>query len=109
MAPLEKQLERWLSAGVVDSTTAARIRAFEQSQVPSERLRWPVLLALALGGALLCAGILLLVAADWDELTPASAFRFGSLLADAVPAAGALAAAGFQALQASLYASRVSA
>src|SRR2546426_5986312 len=50
---LFRSLERWLSAGVLDAGAAARIRAFEQSQVPSERLRWPVLLALALGGVLL--------------------------------------------------------
>ncbi len=27
--PLDKQLERWVSAGVVDATTAARIRTLE--------------------------------------------------------------------------------
>src|SRR6267154_1409593 len=62
--PLDKQLERWVSAGVVDATTAARIRTLEQSQGSSERLRWPVLLAVALGGLLLCAGVLLFVAAQ---------------------------------------------
>ncbi len=104
MAPLEKQLERWLSAGVVDSSTAARIRAFEQSQVPSERLRWPVLLALALGGALLCAGILLFVAAHWDELSPAWRFSLVLLLVAAFPAAGAFAAEHFPALSVTFYA-----
>jgi len=71
---LDKRLERWLSAGVVDASTAARIRTFEESQGSSERLRWPVLLAVALGGMLLCAGVLLFVAAHWDELSPAWRF-----------------------------------
>src|SRR2546430_8307997 len=71
---LDKQLERWVSAGVVDATTAARIRTLEQSQGSGERLRWPVLLAVALGGLLLCAGVLLFVAAHWDELSPAWRF-----------------------------------
>ena len=71
---LEKQLERWVAAGIVDPATTARIRAFEAAQAPGERLRWPVLLALALGGVLLCAGVLLFVAAHWDELSPASRF-----------------------------------
>ena len=51
--PLDKQLEHWVSAGVVDASTAARIRTFQESQGSSERLRWPVLLAVALGGVLL--------------------------------------------------------
>lgn len=96
--PVEKKLERWLSAGVVDAGTAARIRAFEDSQRPSERLRWPVLLALALGGLLLCAGVLLFVAAHWDELSPAWRFTLVLLLVAAFPLAGALTAERFHAL-----------
>ena len=101
--PLEKQLERWLSSGVVDASTAARIRAFEQSQVPSERLRWPVLLALALGGVLLCAGVLLFVAAHWDELSPAWRFSLVLLLVAAFPVAGAFTAERFPALSVTFY------
>jgi uncharacterized membrane protein len=102
-ATLEKQLERWLSSGVVDASTAARIRAFEQSQVPSERLRWPVLLALALGGVLLCAGVLLFVAAHWDELSPAWRFSLVLLLVAAFPVAGAFTAERFPALSVTFY------
>jgi uncharacterized membrane protein len=102
--PLEKQLERWLSAGVLDADAAARIRAFEQSQVPSERLRWPVLLALALGGLLLCAGILLFVSAHWDELSPAWRFSLVLLLVAAFPVAGAFTADRFPALSVTFYA-----
>ena len=44
---LKKRLERWVSAGVVDASTASRIRTFEESESSGERLRWPVLLAVA--------------------------------------------------------------
>jgi uncharacterized membrane protein len=103
-APLEKQLERWLSAGVLDAGAAARIRAFEQSEAPSERLRWPVLLALALGGLLLCAGVLLFVSAHWDELSPAWRFSLVLLLVAAFPVAGAFTAERFSALSVTFYA-----
>jgi len=102
-ASLEKQLERWLSSGVLDAGTAARIRAFEQSQISSERLRWPVLLALALGGVLLCAGVLLFVAAHWDELSPALRFGLVLLLVVAFPVAGALTSERFPALSVTFY------
>jgi hypothetical protein len=101
---LEKQLERWTAAGVVDSATAARIRALEASQAPSERLRWPVLLALGLGGVLLCAGVLLFVAAHWDELSPGSRFTLVLLMVAAFPLAGALTADRFPALSTTFYA-----
>src|SRR5437764_4890079 len=102
--PLDKQLERWISARVVDASTAARIRTFEESQGSSERLRWPVLLALALGGVLLCAGVLLFVAAHWDELSPASRFSLVLLMVAVFPAAGALTADRFPALSTTFYA-----
>src|SRR5437870_10908356 len=88
--PIDKQLKRWISAGVVDAGTAARIRTFEESQGSSERLRWPVLLAVALGGVLLCAGVLLFVAAHWDELSPAWRFTLVLILVAVFPLAGAL-------------------
>src|SRR5215831_15002607 len=77
---VERNLEQWVAAGVLDAAAAARIRAFQQSRRSAEGLRWPVLLALALGGVLLCAGVLLFVAAHWDELSPASRFSLVLLL-----------------------------
>jgi len=101
---LEKQLERWVSAGVVDAGTAGRIRTFEDSQSSSERLRWPVLLAVALGGVLLCAGVLLFVAAHWDELSPAWRFTLVLILVALFPIAGALTEEQFSALSTTFYA-----
>ena len=102
--PLDKQIERWISAGVVDASAAARIRTFEESQGPSERLRWPVLLAVALGGLLLCAGVLLFVAAHWDELSPAWRFTLVMFLVAVFPIAGALTEERFSALSTTFYA-----
>ncbi len=76
---LEKDLERWLSGGLIDADTATRIRAFEKSREGTAGLHWPVLFAVAFGALLLGAGVLLFVAAHWDSLAPGS--RFGLLLA----------------------------
>ena len=101
---LKKRLERWVSAGVVDAGTASRIRTFEESESSGERLRWPVLLAVALGGVLLCAGVLLFVAAHWDELSPAWRFTLVLILVGVFPLAGALKEERFPALSTTFYA-----
>jgi uncharacterized membrane protein len=101
---LDKQLERWTSAGIVDASTAARIRTFEESQGSSERLRWPVLLALGLGGVLLCAGILLFVAAHWEELSPTSRFTLVLFMVALFPVCGSLTAEKFPALSTTFHA-----
>jgi len=101
---LKKRLERWVSAGVVDAGTASRIRTFEESQSSGERLRWPVLLAVALGGLLLCAGVLLFVAAHWDELSPGWRFTLVMILVAVFPLAGALTEKRFSALSTTFYA-----
>jgi len=101
---LNKKLDRWIGAGVVDANTAGRIRAFEESERSSEGLRWPVLLALGLGGMLLCAGVLLFVAAHWDELSPAWRFTLVLLLTGLFPIAGAFTTDRFPALGATFYA-----
>jgi len=101
---LDKRLGRWVAAGVLDADGAARIRAYEESRRSSEGLRWPVLLALALGGLLLCAGVLLFVAAHWDELSPAWRFTLVLLMVALFPLAGAFTAERFAALSATFYA-----
>jgi uncharacterized membrane protein len=101
---LNERLDRWIGAGLMDMNTAARIRGFEQSEGSKEGLRWPVLLALVLGGALLCAGVLLFVAAHWDELSPTWRFTLVLLLTGLFPIAGALTMNRFPALAATFYA-----
>jgi uncharacterized membrane protein len=67
-------------------------------------LRWPVLLAIGLGVLLLGAGVLLFVAANWDEMSPGS--RFGLLLGcvGGFHLAGALAGRRFPPLGTGLHA-----
>ena len=70
---LEQQLQRWTDAGVLDSPAAGRIREFEAAR-ESPAMRWPVVLAIAFGSIMVAAGVLLFVAAHWDELSPSQRF-----------------------------------
>ena len=67
-----KTSARWQSAGLLDESTAAAIRAYETKQAKPQGPQWQVLLALILGGILLGAGVLLFVAANWDKVSPAT-------------------------------------
>jgi uncharacterized membrane protein len=114
LATWQTVLERWRAAGLIDDSTAQRIQGWEGSHaaVPRDRL---APLAFGLGGLLLAAGVLLFVAAHWDELSPA--LRFTLVLAmvalfHALAAVGrswspalatALHAAGTAALGAGIY------
>lgn len=60
----QRKLERWTQAGVIDAATAERIRAFELAHEESSGLRWLVLVFIGLGG------VLLFVAAHWDDMSP---------------------------------------
>jgi len=75
----ERYLGRWQEAGVIDTPTADRVRAYEREHEKARGLGWPVVLAISLGVLLLGAGVLLFVAAHWDQLSPGA--RFGSVLA----------------------------
>jgi uncharacterized membrane protein len=70
---LEQQLQRWTEAGLLDSPAAGRIREFEAAR-EAPGMRWPVVLAIAFGSIMVAAGVLLFVAAHWDELSPAQRF-----------------------------------
>src|ERR1035437_1525816 len=70
MQAFERYLERWHNAGLLDETTESAIRQYEESQATPSGRRWQVVIALVLGGILLGAGILLFVAAHWDDVSP---------------------------------------
>ena len=70
MQTFERYLERWHNAGLLDETTESAIRQYEQSQATPSGRRWQVVIALVLGGILLGAGVLLFVAAHWDDVSP---------------------------------------
>lgn len=101
---LEKSLARWQAAGLLDAATAARIRSFESQQDQSGGLRWPVVLALSLGGLLMAAGVLLFVAAHWDELSPVARFALVLLMVGVFHTGGAFAAERFAPLATVLHA-----
>ncbi|MEZ5401108.1 MAG: DUF2157 domain-containing protein [Bryobacteraceae bacterium] len=99
--PWERHLRRWQAAGFIDEAAGARIREFEANETP--RLRWPVIVALTLGGLLVAAGILLFVAAHWDRLGPAARFTLVAAALAALHGCGAYSAWRFPALSATLH------
>lgn len=71
---MSQQLDRWVNAKLIDRMTADRILQYEK-QSASGKTRWPAILAVSFGALMLCAGILLFVAAHWDQLSPANRFE----------------------------------
>lgn len=90
MDNLETLLDRWRAADVVDTATAERIRTFEAQREPKRSIA--VIVAVAFGCVMVAAGILLFVAAHWDNLTPTqrltltltlvAAFHIGGVIFD---------------------------
>jgi len=70
MQAYERYLVRWRGAGLLDEATETAIRDFEAAQERPSGRRWQVVLALVMGGILLGAGVLLFVAAHWDDVSP---------------------------------------
>ena len=100
----ETHLDDWIAGGVVDAAMAERVRAFEASRGEHQKLRWPILLALAFGGLLVFAGILLVIAAHWDGISPAMRFVLVLLLVAGFHVGGVAAADRFPALATVLHA-----
>jgi len=89
---------------VIDALTAERIRAYEAAQQKALGLRWPVLLAISLGGLLIGAGVLLFVAAHWETLSPSTRFALVLALVALFHIAAALVSEHFPALTITLHA-----
>jgi uncharacterized membrane protein len=70
MQSFERYLVRWRGAGLIDEATEFSIRTYESTEAQPSGRRWQVILALVLGGILLGAGVLLFVAANWDDVSP---------------------------------------
>lgn len=100
---VERMLKRWSGAGVIDAETAGRIRAFELANAGSHRLRWPIWLALGFGAMALAAGVLLLVSAHWDDISPASRFTLVLSLVALFHVTGAFVAERFPAMATTLH------
>jgi uncharacterized membrane protein len=94
-------LTRWTEAGLIDSHTADRIRAWEDHRGGGRR--WPVWLALGLGGLMLGAGVLLFVAAHWDALGPGERFALVLAAVAGFHVAGAFATDRFEGLAVTLH------
>ena len=86
----EKTLARWTQAGLIDQTTAERIRLHEEAE-SAERagLSRQAIIALILGGIALAAGILLFVAAHWEQISPSARFILVLFLVGVFHGAGA--------------------
>jgi uncharacterized membrane protein len=100
----ERYLERWTTAGLIEPSTAERVRVYEAGQEKTQGLRWPVALAISLGGLLLGGGVLLFVAAHWDTLSPGERFGLVLLLVGLFHVAGAFSAERFSVLSTTLHA-----
>lgn len=103
-ADWERCLDRWTKAGLIAASTADRIRGYETDRDKARGFRWPIAIAVAFGGLLLAAGILLFVAAHWDVLSPAQRFTLILFLVASMHVAGALATARFGILATALHA-----
>lgn len=97
-------LARWTGAGVLDAASADRIRAWEAEHGGDAGKSRLALIAFGLGGLLLIAGVLLFVAAHWDDLSPAGRFALVLALIAVAHAGGALAAKSSAGLSATLHA-----
>ena len=106
MPDIETLLTRWQSACVLDSETAARIRAHEaqSSGGSSTGLQWQGITALILGAILLACGVVLFVSAHWDQLGPGSRFSLVCAMVAVFHIAGGFARPSFRGMSSALHA-----
>ena len=99
-----RQLTRWTDAGLIDESTATRIRVFEREHTDSTRLRWPIWIALAFGAITIAAGTLLFVSAHWDSLSPSARFTVVVALVSMFHIGGVFTSERFPAMGTTLHA-----
>jgi len=99
---LEHALARWRGAGLIEPAQLDRILEFERVRSGSG-VRWPVAVALAAGGLMLCAGVLLFVAAHWDQISPPGRFALLFAMVLGFHAIAVAAADRFEALAVTLH------
>ena len=106
MPDIESLLTRWQSAGVLDATTAARIRAHEAQAATKDSpgLKWQGITALILGAILLACGVVLFVSAHWNELGPGARYTLVIAMVAVFHIAGGLARPSFHGLSTALHA-----
>ncbi|MDH4260129.1 MAG: DUF2157 domain-containing protein [Gammaproteobacteria bacterium] len=100
----QSALARWTAAGIVDAAAAGRIRAWEAENGGDAGRGRLALIAFGLGGLLLIAGVLLFVAAHWDDLSPAGRFALVLAMIAVAHLGGAFAAKSSAGLSATLHA-----
>jgi uncharacterized membrane protein len=102
----DSHLERWIAAGVVDLSTAGRIREWEtaQGQDRGGGLRWPTIVALVFGALMLGAGVLLFVSAHWYDLSPGQRLSLVVLMTAIFHLGGAFSSKRFEGMSVALHA-----
>lgn len=99
---LDRKLEKWEQAEVIDSGTAARIRKYEADARRGSD--FVVRVALILGGIMIAGGVLLFVAAHWDRLSPSQRFTLVLLLVGIFHIAGAVIAEKWRTMATTMHA-----
>ena len=89
---IEPAIQRWIEARIIDVNTAERIRLYERDKEKTKPLNWPIIVALGFGAVMVGAGILLFVAAHWEDMSPALRFTLVLLMVAAFHLAGAFTA-----------------
>jgi len=97
-------LDRWLAAGLLDEAAAARIRAWETGHATHAGRSRLSAIIFGLGGLLLAAGVLLFVAAHWDDISPGSRFALVMAMVAVLHLGGAFTSDGSPALSTTLHA-----
>lgn len=95
---IESKLKRWRAAGIIGAATSERIAQFEAAHERRSGLNWPVFIALLLGGILVVAGVMLVVAAHRAELSPSARFALVLSMVAAFHLAGEFSVERFPAL-----------